>query len=295
MEIVVTLKSINNLEKVKTSGADGIMFGGPFSLRFNYSLDELKIINNYCLDNNLKRYLSLDAFIFEDDKVAIYEYFDIVKQMNVDGIYFTDLGIISIAREYDLSDRLIYDPDTLMTNSLDTAFYLNKGIDVVLARELSLEEVKKIVNLHPKQIDMQVFGHLKMSYSKRKFLSNYFKHIESDKNVTGKRNIKLVEENRQYALPIIEDKYGTRIYTDYVLLMYPELLELKGKLKRAIFDDTLVKENDLVFDVIKDIRKLTRENGKFLLENIISKYEDVNFDSGYLYQKTSLIKEEGNE
>lgn len=294
MEIVVSLSTINNLTKVKQSGADGILFGGPFSLRFNYSLNEIKIINNYCTINNIKKYISIDSFIFEDDKVALYEYFDVLKGLNIDGIYFTDLAIINISKEYGLDDRLIYDSDTLMTNSLDSAFYLNKGIDVVLSRELTLEEVNKILDNHLGLIDMQVFGHLKMSYSKRKFLSNYFKHINKDIDITSKRNIKLVEENREYALPILEDKYGTRIYTDYVLLMYEELIELKPKLERCLLDDTFIKETDLVFDVIKDIKRLTKDNVEFLIENIENKYPDVYFSKGYLYNKTTMVKEDND-
>lgn len=295
MEIVVTLKSLNNLNKIKQSGADGIIFGGPFSLNFDYSLDELNIINTFCLTNNIKRYISIDTFIFENDKVALYQYFELLKKLDVDGIYFADLGIIDISRDYGLSDRLIYDPNTLITNSLDAAFYLNKGIDVVLARELSLDEVKKILYKLPKQIDMQVFGHLRMSYSKRKFLSNYFKHLDINMNVENKKTLRLLEENRSYSLPIIEDKFGTRIYTDYILLMYEELIELSPYIKRAILDDTFIFENDLVFNIIKDIKRLTEENIKFLINNINNKYPNLNFSKGYLYKKTSLLKEETNE
>lgn len=294
MEIIVTLSSINNLNKVRQSGADGILFGGPFSLRFNYSIDELKIINTFCLTNNIKRYISIDAFIFENDKVALYEYFELLKELNVDGIYFADLGIIDIARGYGLDDRLSYDPNTLMTNSLDSAFYLSKGISAVLARELTLEETTKILKKLPNQIDMQVFGHLRLSYSKRKFLSNYFKHLGTNVNVDSKKTLRLEEENRSYSLPIIEDKYGTRIYTDYVLLMYEELLELRKYIRRAILDDSFIKDNNLVFSVVKGMKKLTNENVDFLLENLNNKYQDINFSKGYLYTKTSLLKEEAN-
>lgn len=295
MEIVVTLKNINNLNKIRQSGADGIIYGGPFCLRFNYSIDELKIINNFCLTNNIKQYISIDSFIFEDDKVSLYEYFDLIKSFNVDGIYFSDLAIIEFAREYGLVDKLIYDPDTLLTNSLDIAFYLSKGIDCVLSRELTLEEVNKILTKLPRQIDMQVFGHLKMSYSKRKFLSNYFNHLNKDINVDGKRNLTLEEESRSYCLPIIEDKYGTRIYTDYILSMVEELVYLKDKIKRAIFDDTFIKENDLVFDVIKAARKVTRENIDFIIDDLNNKYPDINVSKGYLYNKTTLTKEENSD
>lgn len=295
MEIVVTLSNINNLSKLNKSKVDGVLFGGPFSLRFNYSIDELKTINEYCLNNNLKRYITIDSFIFEDDKVSIYDYFEYLKDLNPDGIYFTDLGIISISKEYGLNDRLIYDPDTLMTNSLDALFYLNKGIGVVLSRELTFDEVKKILNNTHGKVDMQVFGHLKMSYSKREFLTNYFKHINKDVDIKGNKHLKLVEENRDYGLLIYEDKYGTRIYTDYILFMYKELLEIKDKINRAIVDDSFIEDSNLVFDVIRDIKTLSYDNINFLTLNINTKYPNVRSSQGYLYKKTSLVKENEDE
>lgn len=295
MEIIVTLSKINNLSKLHSNKVDGVIFGGPFSLRFNYSLDDLNNINEYCINNNLKRYITIDTFIFEDDKVAIYDYFEYLKELNPDGIYFTDLGIISIAREYGLDDRLIYDPDTLMTNSLDALFYLNKGIGVVLARELTLDEVKKILSNTDGKVDMQVFGHLKMSYSKRKFLTNYFSHINKDVDICGNKHLKLVEENRDYGLLIYEDKYGTRIYTDYILFMYKELLEIKDKINRAIVDDSFIDDDNLVLDVIRDIKTMSKDNIDFLILNINTKYPNYRFSDGYLHRKTSLLKENDDE
>ena len=143
MELLVTLSSIDNLSKMALCEVDGLVFGGPFSLRFNYSLNDIQKISDYCLEYGIKRYISIDAFVLEEDKVSLYDYFDFLKMLNPDGIYFTDLGVVSVADD-SLKDKLIYDPDTLITNSLDARFYLKQGIGVVLSRELSLEEVLKI-------------------------------------------------------------------------------------------------------------------------------------------------------
>ncbi len=295
MEILLTLKNMDNLFKIAYKEIDGLVFGGPFSLCFDFDLEQIKKINEYCLNNGVKRYITVDTFICEGDKVALYEYFDFLKEINPDGIYFTDLGVIKAASNVGLGNCLIYDPDTLMTNSLDVNFYARQKIGIVLARELTLEEVNKIVDKNPNEVDMQVFGHLKLSYSKRKFLSNYFKHIDSDVNVEGKRSIRLIEENREYSLPVIEDKYGTRIYSDYILLMYKELVPLKNKLKRVILNDIFIENNGIIFDVARDIRRLTQENAEFLYSNLINKYPNVPFSTGYLYKKTSKVKEGDNE
>ena len=294
MELLVTLSCFDNLRRLTKKDADGIIFGGPFSLRFKYNLDEIRQINEYCLNNNLKRYITLDTFIFEKDKVAVYEYLDFLKELDIDGLYFTDLGIVLMAGEA-FKNKLIYDPDTLLTNSLDVNFYSKQNIGTVISRELCLDEIKKIIENNLNRVDMQVFGHLKMSYSRRKFLGNYFKHIGSDVDLTNKRDVLLVEENRDYSLPIIEDRYGTRIYTDYIFLMYQELVPLKDKIKRAIVDDMLISDFNLVCDVLRDLRRLSIDNYGFLYRNLIAKYKKYDFSDGYLYKKTSNVKEDNDE
>lgn len=295
MELLVTLSNINLLNKYTKGNVDGLLFGGPLSLRFNYSLKEIEMINEYCLKENLKRYVTIDAFISEYDRVLVNDYLEFLKKLGVDGIYFTDLGIINVAGGMDLTNKLIYDPDTLLTNSLDVNFFLRQGIGTVLARELSFDEVKDILEKNPAKCDMQVFGHLKMSYSKRQFMTNYFKYIGKEVDVLNKRSIRLVEENRNYKLPIIEDKYGTRIYSDYVLLMYKEYLELRPLLKRAIIDDTFIEKNELILAALRDYKRVSDMNAEFLEENITGLYNNVSFSNGYLSNKTSKVKEETNE
>ena len=295
MELLVTLSNINLLNKYTKGNVDGLLFGGPLSLRFNYSLKEIEMINEYCLKESLKRYVTIDAFISEYDRVLVNDYLEFLKKLDVDGIYFTDLGIINVAGGMDLTNKLIYDPDTLLTNSLDVNFFLRQGIGTVLARELSFDEVKDILEKNPAKCDMQVFGHLKMSYSKRQFMTNYFKYIGKEVDVLNKRSIRLVEENRNYKLPIIEDKYGTRIYSDYVLLMYKEYLELRPLLKRAIIDDTFIEKNELILAALRDYKRVSNMNAEFLEENITGLYNNVSFSNGYLSNKTSKVKEETNE
>ena len=125
-------------------------------------------------------------------------------------------------------------------------------------------------------------------------MTNYFNHLGIERDVEGKKNIRIVEENRNYFLPIIEDDFGTRIYTDYCLLMYRELAYIKTVLKRAIIDDNFIKDNDLAFEVIRDIRRLTPENSEFLLGALLEEHPDVDFSTGYLHNKTTKTKEEND-
>lgn len=291
MEILATLTEIKYLKSIKQAGADGIIFCGPFSLRFAYDAKEFHQIDQYCKENGLKRYIVIDSFISEQDKPHLYRYLDVLKHFDPDGIYFTDLGVLNCAQAYGLENKLIYDPDTLLSNSLDTAFYLKNNIGAVLARELTLTELTKIIDRFPNKLDLQVFGHLKLSYSKRHFLTNYFKHFNMEADITERKDLSLVEESRNYRLPVVEDVYGTRIYSDYIFMMYKELVPLKAKLKRAIIDGSFLSEN-LFMTAIRDVKSLNSENAAYIEQALYNRFADESFSSGYLYRATVKVKED---
>ena len=291
MELLVTLKKIEYLKKLKEFGVKGVICGTPvFSSRFFFNLEELKQIKQECVNNGLDLYVSIDTMIEEKDRLLLIEYLDFLKKLDVDGIYFSDLAVYSVAKDFGLEDLLIYDPTTLMTNSLDANFYLSLGISsVVLAREITLEEILNIAKRTDNRVEMQIFGYLKTATSKRRFLSNYFKHLGQTYDVTDKESLRIVEETRDYEMPILENKYGTQIFTDYILNTYIEYPVLSKVLKRGIIDDIFLSEAEL-FDVLRDYSSLNEDNASLLLNNLKLKYYDRSFDTGYLYQKTNTTK-----
>ena len=290
MELLVTLRNKELLDVIKPH-ADGVIVGCLFALSYNYTLDDLKLIRLYCSENNLKFYVVIDAFISEDDKAQLYNYMEFLQDLHVDGIYFHDLAVLDIADSYQMRNLLIYDGYSVMCNSIEAAFYLSKGIKgVEISRELTLEEIRQIVKLNPNGIDMQIFGHLRMSYSKRKFIRNYLNEINAHYDYHNSDSLRLIEEKRNYKMPIIEDEYGTRIYSDFVFNMFHELPELKPLLNRGIID-TLFIPKECINDLLREYKRVTKENCDFLKQSFHKKYP-LRYSSGYLYQKTNISKDE---
>lgn len=290
MELLVTLRNTKYIEKLKNV-SDGFIIGSLFTSGYNYSIEDIKRINRYCKENNLKLYITIDDFISEDDKVELINYMSFIKDLNVDGIYFHDLGVYDVANSYDLTAKLIYDGQTIICNSLDVAFYMSKGIDgVTLSRELTLDEITEILKNNPMNCDLMIFGHPRLSYSRRKFLTNYFREIGQSYDFYNKDSLCLVEEKRDYKLPIVEDYSGTKIYADYVFNMYNELPSLKQYIKRGIID-TLFIDDERISTVVRDYKRITSENASFLLESLKANHPD-NYSSGYLYQRTNITKDE---
>ena len=291
MELLLTLRKIEMLEKVLPF-VDGIICGKYFTSAYRFSLEELSSIRRYCRKMGKKFYIVMDNFISEDEKMLMYEYLDFIDSLDVDGIYFHDMGVFDAARSYDLRSRLIYDGKSVMCNSLDAAFMLDRGIDsVMISRELTLDEVKEIVRNNPGRIDMQVFGHLRMSYSRRRFLSNYFRQIRKEYDFFDRETLFLVEEQREYRMPIMEDDNGTYIYTDYILCMFDELCELRPYLKRGIIDTLFIEDENRIAQICRDYRRIDENNRDFIRESFYHNCPD-HYDTGYLYLKTNITKDE---
>ena len=289
MEILVTLRNIASIGKLLPV-VDGVIVGKHFTSCFDLSLQEISYVNNMCKENGKSIYIMMDNFVSENEKMLLYEYLDFISTLDVSGIYFHDLGIFDAAKSYGLLNKLIYDGKTVLCNSLDTAFMLDKGIDsVLLSRELTLKEITEIADNNYGKVDIQIFGHLRMSYSKRKFLTNYFKEIDKDYDYLNSQTIRLVEEKREYQMPIVEDENGTYIYTDYIFEMFDEITDLRPFIKRGIVDSLFI-DDACIQQVCRDYRRINNENKNFIKSNIFLNYPG-NYSSGYLYQKTNITKD----
>lgn len=288
--MLFTLRRLEPLEKLLPF-ADGIVTGRYFTTGYHLSLDEIRQVSRFCKTFHKKFYIVMDDFISEDEKMLMYDYLDFIDSIDVDGIFFHDLGVYNAAKSYGMLSKLIYDGKTVLCNSLDSAFLLDQGIDsVMFSRELTFEEVKEIVKNLSGRVNMQIFGHLRMSYSKRNFLSNYFRQIGKDYDFKGKETLSLVEEQREYKMPIVEDEDGTYIYSDYVFEMFSEISELKNDLKRGIVDTLFIEDDALIAQVLRDYKRVSATNGKFIRDSFLHNHPG-NYSSGYLYQKTNISKE----
>lgn len=291
MERLLTLKKIEYLDKIANYGITGIIVGtNVFSSRYRFNLNDLEDIALKCEANGLDLYISIDTMIEEKNLDILIDYLEYIRPYHIKGIYYADLAVLKACKDINYEAELIYDPGAIMTNSLDASFYLSEGnTAVVPARELTLEEVVNMAKHTHKHIDMQIFGYLKASTSKRKFLSNYFKHIGKDFDPNNVPDLRIVEETRDYDMPILENKYGTQIYTDYCLITYKETAILEDCLRKGIIDDNFIPEEEL-FQVLEDYQVLNEANAEELELNLRNKFDKRVFDSGYLYQKTNIMK-----
>ena len=263
MKKVELLAPAGDLEKLRMAviyGADAVYLGGKeFGLRAyagNFSLAEIKEGVEFAHQHQAKVYVTVNIFPHNDDLTGLGDYLSALEDCGVDGVLFADAGVWKIARE--IGSRLSFHLSTQAntTNWASAQFWEEQGVKrIVLARELSLAEIKEI--RRNVQIELEVFVHGAMciSYSGQCLLSNYMAGRDANRGQCTQPcrwNYALVEEKRPgHYYPIEEDERGSYIFNaqDLCLIRHlPELIEagvnsfkIEGRMKSVHYVATVVQ------------------------------------------------------
>lgn len=189
MKKVELLSPAGDLEKLKIAylyGADACYIGGKeFSLRANasnFSLDEIKQAVSYAHKLNKKLYVTTNIIFHNENLNNIIEYLKELEKIKVDAIILSDPLLIDIVKEYTPTLKIHISTQACTTNVETVKYFKEMGVDrVVLAREVSKEDMKKIYD--ETNMDLEVFLHGAMCtcYSGRCVLSNYFTNRDSNR------------------------------------------------------------------------------------------------------------------
>ncbi len=183
------LAPAGDLERLKINllyGADAVYFGGKkYSLRANasnFGLDEIEEACRFAHKLHKKVYLTLNIVFHDEDLEGLEKYIDDVVKCGIDAFIISDPFIINyIVKNYpDVEAHLSTQNST--TNKDTVRFFKEQGIKrVVLAREVSLKEMKEIID--DVGVDVEVFIHGAMCtfYSGRCCLSNYVTNRDSNR------------------------------------------------------------------------------------------------------------------
>ncbi|MBI6873952.1 peptidase U32 family protein [Clostridium aciditolerans] len=270
------LAPAGNLEKLKTAinfGADAVYLGGSkLNLRAfadNFTDEELREGVEYAHSRGKKVFITINVFPHNEDLIGLEEYLKDLYNLNVDAIIVSDPGIIMTAREVvpDLEIHLSTQANNV--NWKSAIFWHKQGVKrIVLARELSLEEIKGIKRNIPESCELEAFihGSMCMAYSGRCVISNYMTGRDSNRGQCAqpcRYKYYLVEEKRpgEY-FPVVEDEKGAYILNSKDLCMIehiPELiqsgidsLKIEGRMKSAYYVASIVKSYRQAIDAYFD-------------------------------------------
>ena len=123
---IVSLHDSGNIRKMKDAGADEILLAVPFfSLRpaHVFALEELASLTDAIHACGLRAAVNCTRLFMEEDLPALRAFLRELKELQVDTVYFADEGVLFEAARLDMADRLVYQPDTLISNANDVRFY----------------------------------------------------------------------------------------------------------------------------------------------------------------------------
>jgi putative protease len=307
MSRIELLAPAGNLEKLKTAiiyGADAVYVGGEaFSLRaMADNFDREKMIEGlkFAHARGKKVYVTVNIFAHNSDIEKMEEYIKSLDEIGVDAVIVSDLGVLSIVREVAPDLEVHISTQSNNTNYKTCEFYYKLGAKrVVLARELSLREIKEIRNRIPKELELESFVHgaMCMAYSGRCLLSNYMTGRDANRGACAhpcRYKYHLVEEKRpgEY-FEITEDDRGAYIMNskDLCMIEYiPEIVEsgimsfkIEGRMKSSYYVATVVKAYREAIDSYLENKDNYKFNPKWIEE--LSKASHREFSTGFYYGK----------
>lgn len=176
------LAPAGNIEKLKFAylyGADACYIGGrDYSLRANaknFSLEEIKEATIYAHKINKKVYVTVNIVFHNEDITGIIAYLKALEDIKVDAIIVSDPLIIDIIKDNNINLKIHISTQASTLNYEAVSYWKEEGVErVVLAREMSKQEIKEIIDKTGMDIETFVHGAMCSSYSGRCVLSNYF-------------------------------------------------------------------------------------------------------------------------
>jgi U32 family peptidase len=164
------------LSAVVNAGANAVYFGvDKLNMRTkaaNFKIDELPEVVSFCKTNNVRTYLTLNTIVFEEELDEVDEIISVAKKAGVDRIICWDLAVAMKCKEHEIP--FCISTQASVSNSASAGFYkLIGAVRIVLARECSLEEIKKIRANTDLEIEAFIHGAMCVAVSGRCFMSHH--------------------------------------------------------------------------------------------------------------------------
>ena len=185
------LAPAGDLEKLKTAiiyGADAVYIGGEvFGMRSaakNFSIEDMAEGVEFAHARGKKVYVTVNIIPHNEDFKYLDEYLLELQRIGIDAIIVSDPGVISVAKRVVPEMELHLSTQANTTNFESANFWYNQGIKrVVVAREMSFEEIKEIREKTAEDLEIEAFMHGAMCicYSGRCLISNYMTGREANK------------------------------------------------------------------------------------------------------------------
>lgn len=264
MNKIELLAPAGNLDKAKIAlryGADAVYVGGKeLSLRArasNFSKEDLKELSEFAHAYGKKVYVTCNIIPHDEDLNNLEEYLTYLDEIKIDAIITSSITIMLIAQKVATNMEVHVSTQTSITNSKAISFWQTLGVTrVVLAREVTIEEMKKIKRNTQLELEIFIHGGMCASYSGRCTLSNYMTSRDANRGGCAhscRWNYNLVKGKKQINP---KGEYFNMGSKDLMAItQIPELLKIgisslkiEGRMKSSYYIATVVRSYRMLID-----------------------------------------------
>ena len=293
MKKIELLAPAGNLEKAKIAllyGADAVYVGGKkFSLRArasNFDVSDIKELCDFAHGLNKKVYVTMNIIPHDEDLQGLDEYLKYLESIKIDAIITSSRYIMSRALEVAPNVERHLSTQMSTTNSLSIDYYKKIGVErVVLAREVTLCEIEKIMKKTDVEVEVFIHGGMCSSYSGHCVLSNHMTNRDANRGGCAhscRWNYTLFEDgipcNNFYNI-------GSK---DMMALKYiPKLIDLgvaslkiEGRMKSMYYLATVIKSYRMLIDLYYAKHEVTKDEYE-MIEREIGKAENRLTSNGF--------------
>ena len=302
-ELLAPAGTMEKLQMALAYGADAAYLGGvQFGLRAfggNFANEEIRAAVQLAHGAGKKVYVTVNVFPHNDDLVSLPDYLRFLAEVGADAVLVADLGVFMLVREAAPTLPVHISTQANNVNWRTVRAWQELGAArVVLARELSREEIREIRRHTSVELELFVHGAMCISYSGRCLLSSYFTGRDANRGACAQScrwKYALVEMSRpgEY-YPIAEDERGTYIMNSKDLCLLPHLdevvscgidsLKIEGRMKSVHYVASVVKAYRMALDACLSGNPYeVREEWRAELEKVSHRA----YTTGFFFGKTT--------
>jgi len=272
MELLAPAGNFERLKYAIEYGADAVYLSaktlGLRAMADNFTFDELRAAAAYAHERNVRVYAAVNAFLRNSDLASLPETLKALKACGADALIVTDPAVVDACKKHVPDMELHLSTQANTTNYAAARFWHSLGIRrIILARELSLLEIREIRENAPDDLELEAFVHGAMciSYSGRCLLSNFLNGRDGNRGecVQPCRWQYEIRERGKDGLwmPVEQDARGTYLLNSMDLNMIAHLHQLKeagiasvkieGRMKTALYVAAVTNAYRIALDQLK--------------------------------------------
>ena len=228
IELMAPAGDFTSMQAALDNGADSIYFGvEQLNMRarasMNFTIDDLPEISRRCSEKSVRTYLTLNTIIYDHDLSIIKTLLDKAKKANITAVIAMDQAVISYARQIGMEVHI--STQINITNIETVKFYALFADTMVMSRELSISQIKKICDQIVRDdvrgpsgnlVEIEIFGHgaLCMAVSGKCYLSLHSANSSANRGAC--------KQNCRKKYTVIDQETGFEIELDNEYMMSPK-------------------------------------------------------------------------